>query len=86
MKAYIFVETGEVRSPRYLEAFIDGGFAINTQGFGSSHGYPILRRIEVEVPTKAEAQKANESCDEAVQFGFDDGVQWLASKLGLTID
>lgn len=91
MKAYIFVETGEVRQPKISEWVVAHGSPYNV-GYGMwLESLPILRRIEVELPTKAEVRNAaedntGEGGSPTQYVGFMDGVDWLATRLGITIE
>ena len=85
MKAYIFVETGEVRRPVGDEWFFADGEPCSADYRVWREAHPILRRIEVEVPTKVEVRVDVASCC-GCQSCFYEGVNWLATRLGLTLE
>ena len=85
MKAYIFIETGEVRRPRRGDEYLGacGSVLVAKYDFMIVE-FPILRRVEVEVPKRGEGKVDFGECC-GCQRCFDSGVDWLATHLGIEL-
>lgn len=95
MKAYIFVETGEKRAPKKGEwhLWLSGGLERAQVDWAADATRPILRMIEVELPTRAEvsascpSEPMSDDTREALARGeWMDGVRWLAARLGIELE
>ena len=63
MKAYLFIETGEVR-PTVGEEYIRVGTSCCGQNVNSCTEYPILQRHKIELPDNATYIDVNYGCNE----------------------
>lgn len=87
MKAYIFIETGEERRPKKHEWLLTDSENAVRATIDFACEYPILRRIEVELPTMWEVNEIPGEVNPDYRFrdGFDFGIAWLCDRLGIEL-
>jgi hypothetical protein len=93
MKAYIFVETGDLKAKAGERWYSDAEgnlhqICADWDMSQDAHKVPLFRRIEIDVPTFVAEWMDGQNCnyDGIYEDGFRDAVNWLEHKLGLTID